>query len=365
MSRVCVVTTTAFIANTYLRPLLVGLAARHELTLALNMRDGYTLEPELATNLRVVHVPIARRIAPLRDLAALAALRQLFAGGRFDIAHSIAPKAGLLGMLAARAAGVPKRIHTFQGEIWATAGGARRALLKAADRLTARAATHALVVSRGEQAFLEGEGVLAPGLSTVLANGSISGVDTARFRPDAQTRAAVRRELGLGETELVVIYVGRLARDKGVLDLASAASGFHLMLVGPDEEGLTTRISNPDGKIRFIGYSTAPERYLAAADIACLPSHREGFGVALIEAGACGLPVLASRLYGTQDAVVEGETGLLHEPGNVADIGAKLRMVAGDAALRRRLGEAGRARAESQFRQESVVQALLDYYSRL
>ncbi|HEX9398068.1 MAG TPA: glycosyltransferase [Burkholderiales bacterium] len=368
MSRVCVVTTTPFIANTYLRPLLLGLASRHELTLALNQRDGYTLDPELAAKMSVVHVPIARRIAPARDLAALAALRRLFAGGRFGVVHSVAPKAGLLGMLAARAAGVPARIHTFQGEVWATARGWRRGLLKSADRMTARCATHALVVSRGEQAFLEREGVLAPGRSTVLGKGSISGVDTARFHPDPRARTAVRHELGIGEADLVVIYLGRLAREKGVLDLTrvvAAMEGAHLVLAGPDEENLKKDVPGSEKRLHFTGYTPFPERYLAAADVACLPSRREGFGVALIEAGACGLPVLASRLYGTQDAVVEGETGLLHQPGDVADIGRKLAVLSADAALRSRLGRAGRARAEADFRQDAMVQALLDFYSRL
>src|SRR6185295_7397712 len=138
----------------------------------------------------------------------------------------------------------------------------------------------------GEQTFLEKEGVLAPGRSTVLGAGSISGVDSGRFRPDAQARAAVRRELDVRDGELLVMYVGRLARDKGVVDLARATSaleGLHLALVGPDEDGLKAELDRMTGKISFVGYSTSAERWLAAADIACLPSRREGFGVALIE----------------------------------------------------------------------------------
>lgn len=366
MSRICLVTTTPFIANAFLKPHLLALAPRYEVTLATNLRDGYALDEAISARVRVVHVPIARRISPLRDVAALAALKRLFETGGFRIMHSVAPKAGLLAIMAAFSVGVPVRVHTFQGEVWASRRGPLRGLLKAADRIVGRFATHVLVVSRGEQAFLEAQGVLPPKRSTVLGAGSIAGVDAARFRPDAQARAAVRKELALGENDFVVMYVGRLARDKGVLDLARACArvpSARLVLVGPDEEGLKRRLESD--RVRLVGYTPAPERYLAAADLVCLPSHREGFGVALIEAGACGVAVLASRLYGTQDAVVEGVTGLFHEAGNVEDLERQLSALAADAALRSRMGKAGRERAQSEFSQQAVVAALLDYYSRL
>lgn len=370
MSRICLVTTTPFIANAFLKPHLMALAPRYEVTLATNLRDGYALDPAIAERVRVVHVPLARRIAPLRDVAALAVLRRLFEKGGFRIMHSVAPKAGLLAIMAAFSAGVPVRVHTFQGEVWASRRGPLRALLKATDSIVGHFATHALVVSRGEQAFLEGEGVLPPKRSTVLGAGSIAGVDAARFRPDPQARAAIRGELGIGAADLVVMYVGRITRDKGVPDLVRAFAGLErripsarLVLVGPDEDGLKARFGR--GATLFVGLTPTPERYLAAADLVCLPSHREGFGVALIEAGACGVPVLASRLYGTQDAVVEGVTGLFHEAGNVADLERQLAALATDAALRSRMGQAGRERATSQFSQQAAVAALLDYYSRL
>lgn len=370
MSRICLVTTTPFIANAFLKPHLMALASRYEVTLATNLRDGYVLDEAISAKVKVVHVPIFRRIAPWRDVAALAALKRLFETGGFRIIHSVAPKAGLLAIMAAFSVGVPVRVHTFQGEVWASRRGPLRALLKAADRIVGRFATHVLVVSRGEQAFLEGEGVLPPKRSKVLGAGSIAGVDAGRFRPDAQARAEVRRELGIGEADLVVMYVGRVTRDKGVLDLVRAFAGLErrvpaarLVLVGPDEDGLEARLDG--SSTRFVGLTAKPERYLAAADLVCLPSHREGFGVALIEAGACGVPVLASRLYGTQDAVIEGVTGLFHEAGNVEGLERQLSALAADPALRARMGRAGRERAESEFSQQSVVAALLDYYSRL
>ena len=125
------------------------------------------------------------------DLAALFVLWRRMRAGRFAIVHSFAPKAGLLAMTAAWLARVPNRLHTFQGEVWVTRRGLMRHLLKAADRLMARLATHVLVVGEGEREFLIREGVLCKE-SEVLAKGSIGGVDVVRFRPDPAARMRIR-----------------------------------------------------------------------------------------------------------------------------------------------------------------------------
>ena len=372
--RVCIVTTTPFIANAFLRPHLLALKSRYDVTLAINTRDGYPLDAEVAAAAVIVHVPIERNISLLGDIAALWALWGLLRRGHFDLVHTVAPKAGLLGMLAAFAGRVRVRLHTFQGEVWASKRGVVRALFKAADRLVASMATHCLVVSHGEQAFLEEEGVLAPTRSTVLRDGSISGVDVQRFHPNRVTREEVRDELEIGGEDLLIMYVGRIARDKGVLDLAEAFAKLSsqknpqwLVFVGPDEDRLRGPLEEACRsvmhRVRFVPYTRSPERYLSAADIVCLPSYREGFGLVLIEAGACGVPVLASRLYGIRDAVVEGVTGLFHEAGNIRDIVNKLSTLISDPTLRQQMGQAGRERAETRFRTELLVAALADCYA--
>src|SRR5262249_35995128 len=153
------------------------------------------------------------------DARALALLHRLFQRERFRVVHTVAPKAGLLGMLAAYGARVPVRVHTFQGEVWASRRGPLRSLLRAADQVVEQCATDVLVVSRGEQQFLEREGVLRPRRSTVLGAGSIAGVDTTRFQPNAGLRREVRARLGIGADDFVVLYLGRLGREKGVLHL--------------------------------------------------------------------------------------------------------------------------------------------------
>ena len=103
---------------------------------------------------------------------------------------------------------------------------------------------------------------------------------------------------------------------------------------------------------------------MAAADVFCLPSHREGFGLVLIEAGAVGLPVVASRIYGITDAVIEGETGLLHQAGNLTDLVEKLQTLIRNPLLRNMLGEAGRCRARTEFSADRVTTEMANFLLR-
>jgi glycosyltransferase involved in cell wall biosynthesis len=373
--RVCVVTTSVLIVKFFLIPHLRRLSSRYEVTLVVNTDDtallaGYSLD------VRVIPLAIERRIAPWLDLRALAALRRLFVHERFDAVHSYSPKGGLLAMLAARLSGVPVRIHTFTGQVWANRTGAMRLLLKTADRVTARCANLVLVDSISQRDFIRREGVIPPSRRCeVPGGGSISGVNLNRFKPDPEARRRVRRDLGVSDDAVLLVYAGRLTRDKGVLDLARAFAtvafrnpALHLVLVGPDEENVTPGIRSIAGdhadRLRFHDYTPAPERFLAAAEILCLPSYREGFGVVIIEAAACGVPAVASRIYGITDAVVEGETGLLHEPGNVGELAGLLGRLAADPASRERLGRAARQRAERDFSEDRIIGAVLDLYEQ-
>jgi glycosyltransferase involved in cell wall biosynthesis len=346
--KVCFVVSSPLTVRAFLAAHIARLAKEFDVTVIANA-DRLPIE-----GARFIPAPIERPISPLRDLRALAKLVGIFRRERFDLVHSVTPKAGLLAMLAARLAGVPARLHTFTGQVWATRTGFARSFLRRMDRLIAASATHVLVDSRSQRDFLIAQGVVGAKKSAVLANGSICGVDGDRFRPRAAMKAA---------GEVVFLFVGRLAKDKGVLDLIDAFSRLgnplaRLVLVGPDEERLARSLE----RVTWVGGTDRVEDYMAAADVFCLPSYREGFGQVAIEASACGLPVIASRIYGLTDAVADGETGLLHAPGDVAALARHMATLLAQPELRRRMGDAGRERALRDFSTERVSQALLDFY---
>ena len=115
-------------------------------------------------------------------------------------------------------------------------------------------------------------------------------------------------------------------------------------------------------RLRFTDYTPNPEEFMVSANVLCLPSYREGFGNVIIEAAACEVPSLASRIYGVTDAVVEQVTGVLHEPGNIDDLAYGMRCLIENPAWRTALGLRARARAEAYFAGENVTAAIVKYY---
>jgi glycosyltransferase involved in cell wall biosynthesis len=369
--KICFVVSSPMTAKVFLSAHIDALSRRFMVDLAVDGPQPGELDGMRA---RIVPVPIRRKISPWPDFVALLNLWALFRSERYGAVSSVTPKAGMLAMLAAVLAGIPLRVHMFTGQVWAARTGWKRRLLKLADRIMARLATHVFADSPSQRDFIVAEGVAPAGKVRVLGEGSICGVDGVRFRPDAGRRSEIRRAHGIPEEAVVFLFLGRLNRDKGVADLAEAFARLDhpeafLLVVGPDEEGMReamlARLGAARERCRFVGYTDRPEDYMAAGDVFCLPSYREGFGMVVIEAAAAGLPAIASRIYGVTDAVEEGVTGLLHEPGHAAEIAQAMALLANDPARRHAMGHAARERALRLFSAEAVTAAWVRFYEKL
>jgi glycosyltransferase involved in cell wall biosynthesis len=373
--RICFVVSSMMTAEAFLANHIKALSAHYDVHLVANARPASLVHPDVR-RATLIYARIEREISPVADVVALAQLFRILRRGGYSAIHSITPKAGLLSAIAAFAARIPIRIHTYTGQVWSTKRGAQRNLLKRLDKLISRLDTHLLVDSPAQCAFLRGEGVLGPGEGVVLANGSVSGVDPRRFRPDETARAAIRNELGVPADACVFVFVGRLVREKGILDLAAAfrlvgeeTNDHYLILVGPDEQHMTDEIRSVCGpqaqRVRFAGYASHPERYMAAGDVFCMPSHREGCCTAILEAAAAGLPAIGSDVYGIVDTIDDGRTGILVPPRSPRDLAAAMRRLADDTPLRRAFAVAGRERAINKFSQHVLTSAYLEFYRAL
>ena len=372
-TKACIVVSSPMTIEAFLQDQLRAMSALYEMSVVANAPDGAFLK-KLNIRARFMGVAVERKVCLLTDLQALNGLLLFFLRERFQIVHSITPKAGLLGMGAAFFARVPVRVHTFTGQVWATKSGVARALLRFLDKLIAGFATHVLVDSHSQRKFLVENGVVSQEKSCVLGDGSISGVDTLRFRPNPKARRTFRKKNKIPDEDIVFVYVGRLKRDKGIPELLAAFekiaktnSSMWLLLVGPDEENLGRLIQASPAMMKIIkvGHTSSPESYMAAANIFVLPSHREGFGSSVIEAGACGIPVVASRIYGLTDAVVHGHTGLLVTRGDVGELARAMEKLGNNRKLRLRMGRAAQRRAKVRFDQKKITEALLQFYGKI
>lgn len=373
MKNICLIVSSELTVKAFLISHLKALREEYRVTVVANTDNPVFLHPYGLDTIEVVPVAIPREISPFKDLVAFFALFRFFQSREFVLIHSVTPKAGLLAMLAGFVARIPVRFHTFTGQVWATRTGFMRFLLKNMDRLLAAAATDVMADSSSQRDFLVANRVVLPRKISVLANGSISGVDLDRFQPRPEKRAEIRHDLKIPENSVLFLYVGRLNRDKGILDLALAFArvagrfdSVRLMFVGPDEGGLRGEVmaicKAVAAQVTFVGYTKTPEEYMAAADVFCLPSYREGFGSVVIEAAAVGIPAIASRIYGIVDAVVEKETGLLFAPGEVDQIVAAMEWMIGNQDKRKAMGQAARIRAARDFSRQLATDALLGRY---
>ena len=329
-------------------------------------------------NIRLIHIPIKRDISLLNDLKCFFKLLFYMFRDRPDIAITLTPKGGLLGITTSYLTVIKTRVHYYTGQVWVTKKGLLKKLLILIDKIIFNMCTDTLSDSNHQKKFLEEKKIVSQDSLKVLANGSICGVDTSRFYPNANYRLEIRKNYNISSDSIILLFLGRLCKDKGILDLANVfneilkkkiSKDIFLFLVGPDEENIKIKIQTLCKKnlkkIFFIEYTDYPEKYMSAADIFCLPSYREGFGMVALEAGACELPVVTSKIYGLTDAVKENYTGLFHEVKNKEQMKRCIIRLIEDEKLRETLGKHGRERVLKYFQQEYVTNEFVKFIQNL
>lgn len=342
-------------------------------------------DPSLKTlgereGVRTIGVNMRRDIAPFSDLRSLWQLVKVMRRERPDMLHTMTPKAGLLGMIAGRIAGVPVRIHTFTGLLFPTATGLKRRLLTLTDRITCACATHIIAEGHGVRSDLIGHSITHREV-TVLGHGNVRGVELDHYAPTPQLREqadALRRRFGIAENDKVLVFIGRFVGDKGLNELieafplvqASVKERIHLILVGDTEGGHDdishAKLTSHPGIHLSGGWVKDVRPWLMAADILVFPSYREGFPNVVLEAGAMGLPSVVTDINGSREIITHGDNGYIVPPRTVAPLAdaitKMLHLSPSDLAT---MARKARLNVEHHYSRPYVWQCLKDYYSEL
>ncbi|MDH4186050.1 MAG: glycosyltransferase family 4 protein [Nitrospira sp.] len=377
--RVLHVCTIFLTARTFIAPVLRYLRAhKYEVAVACSRgkaEDGPEDREKLwDLDCPIYPVSIVRTIRPVQDVLAVWRLFQWIRQFKPDIIHTQTSKAGIVGRLAARLAGVPIVIHTAHAfPFHAYLSAPVRAAYIMIERMAARWA---------DCVFVDTESVRQDGLRAGVVEDPSKlvvvpmGINVEQFSPAFVRPADLRESLGLPSESLVVGTVARLVPDKGLecflrmaalIVVSRQDTRFLIVGEGPLREELArqARELRIDAHVVFAGHRTDIPDLMALMDVFVLPTRREGFGVVFAEAMAMERPTVGSRIGPVAEVVEEGVTGYLAPPDMPEEFAARVLALLADPAKRRMFGQAGRRRVERLFSEEVMCWTIEGHYRRL
>ena len=321
------------------------------------------------------HVPLTastRGMSLGNDFKAMLQFWRVLREERFTVLHTHNPKPGVYGRILGRLAGVPLVVNTMHG-LYATEDDAplKRAVVYSLEAVAARFSDAELHQNSEDLEFCTRTRILPPGRGRLLGNGvNLERFDREKVDPEARSR--LRAEFGAGEEDVVVGMVGRLVAEKGYPELFEAATtlgeGYIVVAVGPDDPEKSDAL--PEGAVanataagvRFLGMRTDMEDLYSAMDLFVLPSHREGFPRAAMEAAAMGLPVVATDIRGCRQVVEEGVNGFLVPVRDPEALAGAISKLGEDGELREKMSSASAQVARVRFDEQEVVRIVMDTY---
>lgn len=372
VKKICFVTTVSITVQAFIRPLLTYLLENTDWELTVICDDDPQIRQWLPEAVRYIPVSMKRGIS-LGGIGAMVKIAKIFRKEKFDLVQYSTPNASLYASMAAKLAGIPVRLYCQWGIAYVGFQGLKRRIFKMMEKFVCALSTRIEPDSFGNLNFSRQEGLYPPQKSGVIWNGSASGVCLDKFdiRQKDLWHEEIRTRLGIEKTAFVYGFIGRINRDKGINELFTAfrrIAGEHLdtylILVGPPDkdEGLDPELyawAKEEPRVIFCGFSTEVEKYMAAMDVYILPSYREGFGSAVVEAEAMGVPVIISDIPGPRDAMIENATGLVVRKADVQTLYEAMIRIKSDDLLRQSLGRAACELAKEKFEQTQLMGHIL------
>lgn len=331
--------------------------------------------------IRTIPVNMTRTITPLKDLKALYQLYRVLKREKPQIVHTHTPKAGTLGMIAAKLAGVPHRLHTIAGLPLLEATGFKRKLLNAVEKLTYSCATLVLPNSFAMQDIVINEKFCKKEKLKVIGNGSSNGIDTEHYdKTQVLTEKidSIKKELNIDISDTVFLFIGRVVKDKGINELVNAFDNVNkvhpntkLLIVGARENNLdpieetTLSIIKSNDNILETGNVMDIRPFVAVSDIFTFPSYREGFPNVVLQASCMEMPCIVSNINGCNEIITNNLNGLIIPPKNSIKLEEAMLYLMNDPKIAEELASNARPNIIEKYKREIVWNELLKLYNNL
>ncbi len=325
----------------------------------------------------VLAVNMTRIISPFNDLISLVKMTIVLINEKPYIIHTHTPKAGLIGMLAARIVNVPVRLHTVAGLPLMEEKGVKRFILNSIEKLIYFCATRVYPNSQGLYNFILENNFTSRNKLRIISNGSSNGIDCTYFdisKISHEKKSQIESELNLTASQFKFIYIGRLVKDKGINELISAFTNLNLrnvklILLGSYEMNLdplykeTIEKIDSDPNIIHVGFKEDIRPYYAVSDCLIFPSYREGFPNVVLQAGSMGLPSIVSDINGCNEIIKDGDNGLIIPSKNVRAIEIAMLKMLNDESLFVKCKQNARDMIVNRYEQEAIWGKLLEEYN--
>lgn len=327
---------------------------------------------------RVITVSMTRDFTPFKDLKSLWQLCRIFRKEKFDIIHFSTPKASLLASIAGRISFSPVLLYTLRGLGYTAYTGLKRHIAKFCEKITCCGADYIISISHSLRECAINEGIVSGEKVHVLWQGSSKGVDLKTFNLDEKMKfraSQIREKFGIEDSDIVLGFAGRLTEEKGIVEFYRAfqnirKDNIHILLIGqqdgrnPLPESFICEMDK-DLKVYRIGFQEDLPTFLAAMDIFVMPTYREGFGNAIIEASAMKRPVIATDIPGCRDAVKDGQTGILVGLKDVKSLQQAIEQLISDPEKRKEMGQKGFEWVKENFSRDLVWDRTLELYEQM
>jgi len=383
-TKVALICTIPITAHSFYMPLARALK-KNGYDVSFCFGDGPEANIIRSEGFQVKTLSIRRKPTALGNILALFQLTVFLRRNEVVMIETSTPIASAVGRLAAVLAGVPIRVNTIRGMFPRKTHKWQSLLFDCTEMALHRISSFTVTINESDKQELLRKGFAEPHKILNMGCGSV-GVDLERFNPYRYERDMIKKmktTFDMRENDFVVTFIGRLTEDKGIseyIEVIEALSGKNDAIKGlvvgdvlEDEHEAVSRTTleamlvekGIRNKVTLTGHRDDVPDLMAITDVVVLPSKREGFGMVLAEAAAMEKPVVAYRCRGVEEAVIEGKTGFIIEPGDINGFAAAIQYLFSNKNRAREIGLAARTEAETRFDQTKVVERYLKVFNHV